>query len=490
MPVFEPAVFAALLGLLGLVILAAGALSGIFERVGLPLVALFLGLGTVLGPYGLGLIGFDADSPILGMVATLSLVLVLFTDAVSVDRAEVKRHLKLALVVLGPGTLLTTGVLMAAAHWLLGLSWPAAAILGAALASTDPVMVRGLLRQRGIPAAARTVLRMESGLNDVVVLPVVLVGMALLAAQGASNGVAGELTRVVGSVFLLGPLAGIIVGWLSVRVMVTVRGKFGMRRDYESLYVLAVAFTAYAAAELMHASGFMAAFAAGLTIASLDVELCDCFRDYGEATAEMLLLFAFVAFGTSLIWTGLGVLTWPGVAFALIAVLGRSLVLALALPRAGLDRASRRVIVAFGPRALSSLLLVLLPVFAGIDDARILVPYAALTVLLSVAVHGTMLWVFTNRAGRRAGGQTVGLSDGRTVGPIDPDDSVRMTLEEVAALEAAGERVHIVDVRAERAWNAAETIAAGAIRLDPDHPVESAAEQALPKHDWLIGYCA
>lgn len=65
-----------------------------------------------------------------------------------------------------------------------------------------------------------------------------------------------------------------------------------------------------------------------------------------------------------------------------------------------------------------------------------------------------------------------------------------MTLEEVAALEAAGEPVRILDVRTERAWNGSDTMAVGAIRIDPDHPVESAAEQALPKHDWLIGYCA
>lgn len=412
MPAFDPAMFAALLGLLGLVILAAGALSGIFEKVGLPLVALFIGLGTVLGPYGLDLISFGADSAVLGMIATLSLVLVLFTDALSVDKSEVRRHLKLALVVLGPGTIFTTALLMVAAHWLLDLSWPASAILSAALASTDPVMVRGLLRQRGIPAAARTALRMESGLNDVVVLPVVLVGMALLASHGTSGGMASETGRVAISVFLLGPLAGALVGWISVRVMVSVRSRYGMRRDYESLYVLAVAFTAYAAAELMHASGFMAAFTAGLTIALLDVELCDCFKDYGEATAEMLLLFAFVAFGTSLIWTGLDVMTWQGVTFALVAVLGRSAVLAAALSRTGLDRGSCRIITWFGPRALSSLLLVLLPVFARVPGAEALVPYAALAVLLSVAIHGTMIWVYAQRFGIRDG-QTGGRADGQ-----------------------------------------------------------------------------
>ena len=479
---FDPAMFAALLGLLGLVILTAGALSGIFEKVGLPLVALFIGLGTILGPYGLDLISFSADSAVLGMIATLSLVLVLFTDALSVDRSEVRRHLKLALVVLGPGTILTTALLMFAGHWLLDLSWPAAAILGAALASTDPVMVRGLLRQRGIPAAARTALRMESGLNDVVVLPVVLVGMALLAAQGEPGSIAGETGRVAGSVFVLGPLAGALVGWISVRVMVAVRTRYGMRRDYESLYVLAVAFSAYAAAELVHASGFMAAFTAGLTIALLDVELCDCFKDYGEATAEMLLLFAFVAFGTSLIWTGFEVMTVQGVAFALVAVLGRSIVLAATLPRTGLDRGSCRVIMWFGPRALSSLLLVLLPVFARVPGADALVPYVALAVLFSVAIHGVMLWVFSQRYG--------GSADGRTgAGPVD-EEGLRISLGELERLEAAGEPVRTLDVRTERAWNAADIKLAGAIRLDPEHPVESAAEQALPKNDWLVGYCA
>ena len=477
MPLFDPATFAALLGLLGLVILTAASLSGIFDRVGLPLVALFLGLGTILGPYGLGLMEFGPDSPILATIATLSLVLVLFTDAVSVDRAEVRRHLKLALVVLGPGTLLTTLVITGAAKWLLGLSWPAAAILGAALASTDPVMVRGLLRQRGIPPAARTALRMESGLNDVVVLPIVLVGMSLLASgQGAH--LAAELGKVGGSVFVLGPLAGLLVGWISVRAMVLVRGKYGMRRDYESLYVLAVAFIAYASAELMHASGFMAAFAAGLIIASLDVELCDCFRDYGEATAEMLLLFAFVAFGASLIWTGLEVMSPAGIAFALVAVLGRTAVLWFTLPHQGLDKPSRKLIKLFGPRALSSLLLVLLPVFAGIDGATVLVPYAALAVLLSVGIHGFMLWAFA----QRYGGQADGRADGQ--------DDLRISLAEVEDLEAKGEPIRMLDVRKARDWNSADTKLAGSIRLDPDHPVESAAEQALPRSDWLIGYCA
>ena len=366
---FDPAAFTAIVALVGLVILVASLASGLIERLGIPAVAVFLVLGTLLGPHGLGLLDFGLDSPALGAIATLSLVLVLFTDAVSVNLAQVRAHFRIAAIVLGPGTLLSAAITALAAWKLLGLEPAAAAILGAALSSTDPVMMRGLLRLPEVPAAARFALRIESGLNDVVTLPIVLVAMVLLSRTGhAAHG--GDRPKVRASVFLLGPLAGVAISFVAVRAMVLARGWMGMRRDYESLYVLGIAFTAYAAAEALHASGFMAAFAAGLTISLVDVELCDCFHDYGEATAEMLLLLSFIAFGASLVWTGLGVLNGPTLLFAGVALLCRPLVLMLFLPRKGLDPVARRLIVWFGPRALSSFLLVLLPVFAGIAGKR------------------------------------------------------------------------------------------------------------------------
>ena len=132
--------------------------------------------------------------------------------------------------------------------------------------------------------------------------------------------------------FILGPGAGVLVGLLGVAALELVRKKLGVRRDYESLYSLGLGFTAFAAAEMVHGSGFLAAFAAGMTIAALDVELCDCFVEYGEATAEMLLLFTFVLLGTSLIWSGLTGITGATLLFTALAVLVRTPVyLALAV---------------------------------------------------------------------------------------------------------------------------------------------------------------
>ena len=242
-----------MLALVGAVIVISALLSGWVDRTGVPQVAVFLAMGALVGPIGLGLLDAKVDSPVLQVVATLSLVLVLFTDAVSLDMKEVRKHRLLAGLVLGPGTILTTILIAAAGWYLLGLSIPLAAILGASIASTDPVLLRGLLRRPGLHNSVRQALRIESGLNDVVLLPVVLVAMEVLSRSEPITG--SEWGRLAINMLLLSPGAGIIVGIVGVSAIEMVRKRSGVRRDYESLYSLGLAFAAYAAAESAHGSG-------------------------------------------------------------------------------------------------------------------------------------------------------------------------------------------------------------------------------------------
>src|SRR2546422_4805582 len=116
MDLFSSQFFILTLALVGVVIIVAALLSGFIDRSDVPQVGVFVALGASLGPAGLQLLDVSLDSPILRVVATLSLVLVLFTDAVSLSVAEVRRHRLLAALVLGPGTLLSA-VLIALAAW-------------------------------------------------------------------------------------------------------------------------------------------------------------------------------------------------------------------------------------------------------------------------------------------------------------------------------------------------------------------------------------
>jgi NhaP-type Na+/H+ or K+/H+ antiporter len=226
----------------------------------------------------------------------------------------------------------------------------------------------------------------------------------------------------------------------------------------------------------VHGSGFLAAFAAGLTIALFDVELCDCFKEYGETTAELLLLLTFVLLGSSLIWSGLPLANGRTLAFAVLVLLARPAIYLTSFARSRVDRSARRIVAWFGPRGLSSLLLALLPVFAGAPAGAEIFRIACLVVLLSIVVHGgTWMWLARTRRGDPT---PPGEASAELVSP-----------DEVRALLAAGEKLVPIDVRKPDPRAESDLQAAGSRRLSLDGAAEDARVQGLPSDAWLVTYC-
>ena len=485
--------FVVTVALIGIVVVVASLLSGAIERSGVPLVAVFLLLGAALGPWGLGIADVGFHSPALHVLAMLGLALLLFSDAVTLDIRQMRTRRFMLWRLLGPGTLAPAVITALAAWLLLGLPFAAAAILGAALASTDPVLLRTVLRSRALTEASRLALRLETGMNDVVLLPIIILAMLLLPRDGAlavaATGV--DVGRSILGLFVLGPVLGALVGWIGITALGSVRAYTGIRRDYESLYALGLAFTSFALAEAVGGSGFVAAFAAGLLVASRDVELCDCFLEYGEATAEMLLLLTFVALGMSLIWRGLGDLGWRTLLFTAVALIARPVVLYPVLGGVGLDDRDRRLVAAFGPRGLSSLLLALLPVFAGIAGAERIFTLASIVVLFSVVIHGGgTAYFLRSHALAGSGGPAQAPLPLRRTPILTADLPTTITIDETRALRARGEPVAIVDARADRNRDADALQAVGSVRVRPDDPVRDATERRLSQRATLVVYCA
>lgn len=487
--------FVTTVALIGIVIVVASLLSGVIERSGFPLVAIFLLLGAALGPWGFGIADVGFQSPALHALAMLGLALLLFSDAVTLDTKQLRAQGFMLWRLLGPGTLVPATITALTAWLLLGLSGPAAAIVGAALASTDPVLLRSVIRSKALPEAPRIALRLETGMNDVLLLPIVILSMLLLPSghSDVTPGVASGINvgRSLFGLFVLGPALGALVGWVGISALAAVRSRSGVRRDYESLYALGLAFTAFAVAEAVGGSGFVAAFVAGLLVAAKDVELCDCFLEYGEATAEMLLLLTFVALGMSLIWIGLASLDWKVILFAAIALIVRPAVLYPMLAGVNLNLRDRRLIAAFGPRGLSSLLLALLPVFAGIPNAEQIFTLTSVVVLLSVVVHGGGTAFFLRKSGSldSAGPAEVLAPLSRSAAVVNAAP-VRITIDEMRALQAKGEPIVIVDARSIPNYDGDPLAAIGAVRVRPDDPVRDATEQRLSQRATLVVYCA
>ena len=195
--------------LIAIVLTVSALVSGLVERLPLSFPLIFLGLGFVLGERVFGVIEIGPHDPTLEIVATLTLALVLFLDAVRLDVREPGEHWFVPYLILGPGTALIIALGAIPIALLLGFTWVMAFIGGAILASTDPVVLREILRDVRIPRSVRQILKIEAGTNDIVVLPVILVLIAVAQTKvDDTTGWVVFLARLI----LLGPIIGFAVG--------------------------------------------------------------------------------------------------------------------------------------------------------------------------------------------------------------------------------------------------------------------------------------
>ena len=280
--------------LIAVVLTIAGLASGLVERAPISFPIIFLSLGFLLGEHGLGILTLGPENPLLESVATLTLALVLCLEGVRIGNESMEGAGAVPVLSLGPGTLIIVSVVAAGSYFLLGTSMVESLLLGTILASTDPVVLRDVVRNGRIPRSVRQALNIEAGTNDVVVLPMLLILIAVANAE--ASGVADWALFSV-QVLLLGPAVGFTVGAAAAWLMSQAIERYAISEVYQSLYGIGTVLLAYVCAQSLGGDGFLAAFAAGFAIAVLNLDLCQCFLDYGETTSEMAMLFAFILFG-------------------------------------------------------------------------------------------------------------------------------------------------------------------------------------------------
>lgn len=445
--------FVIYLGAIGLVILISGLVSGLVERGPLSQVLVFVALGVVVGPWGFDAIDFNIDSPAIEAVGTISLVLVFFTDAIKLNLGQLRQNWLLPALALGPGAIITVVLIGLASKLLLDLSWSVAFLIAAVLASTDAVLLRDVLTNRKVPRAVRHTLSIEAGANDVIILPLLLILATIVAGHSKST---GDWITFGFNLYILGPIAGVAVAYVAIKAMSFMRQRMLVRRDYESLYSIGVAFVAYAVAEQLNGSGLLAAFAAGLTIAIIDDELCDCFLEYGETTSEMAMLLTFVFLGASLMQSAWNELTLATIVLALFVLfVARPVAFSLTLARTDISKSGKAMLAWFGPRGLNSLLLIILAIAEGLPNSEYIFGVVAVVVMASIIIHGVSATPLINWYSRQQAtaslpeeirvdaADLLGLTD-RPEHLVDPK---RITPAELATMMADPKGLTIVDVR-------------------------------------------
>jgi NhaP-type Na+/H+ or K+/H+ antiporter len=386
---------------LGALLIAGALISGLARRSLVTLTAVFVLAGFVLGDGVTGTLHFRAGSGFVGELATVALIVILFRDGLEVEGEMLQAHWRLPLRKLVLAMPLTGGVIALAARLMTGLSWTQSLLLGALLSPTDPVLSSSVVTNPRVPRLVRHSLNLESGLNDGLALPAVLV---LAAALGAGHFVWWQfLLENVG----LGLVSGLLVGGLAA-VLMPGESRFGLGAGIpahqKSLYALGVACSAYGVAVLLpHGNGLIAVYVAAITLGIRRPDLRGHFARQSADLVEIVKLGVFVVFGALLTFSGLFHSGWAAVGVAVVTLLvARPVAVFTALVGTETDLATRAFMAWFGPKGVATITFSLLVLGDQIPGGRTIFNLAALVVFCSILAHGATDTAGAEWIGRRA----------------------------------------------------------------------------------------
>lgn len=365
----------------GVVLLVSVLLSGVAARTVLSTALLFLGAGVLLGSGVLGIDNIHPHDSMVERLADLALFTVLFTDGQRANWPALRSNWRLsgrALVLAMPLTMV--GIALPG-HFIAGLDWPTALLLGAILSPTDPVFASALVGRSDVPIGLRRLLNIESGLNDGLALPFVLIFLAMARHNTAA------LTRV-GAELVLGLLFGIgmaAVAALAWRIRVLTAAP-----RLQPLGPFAVAIVVYAGCHLTHINAYLAAFAAGSALVSIDHVAAQRFEPFGDLLSECTKFAALLVFGALIAPEQLTRFSWQAWLLAVIAIfVVRPAFLLLSLIGSWLPSRERLAAAWFGPKGFASVVYGLLVLGSGIPHAGEVFDLVAITIVLSIVVHST-----------------------------------------------------------------------------------------------------
>ncbi|BCK71186.1 peptidase [Streptomyces libani subsp. rufus] len=374
-----------LVAVFGVALLIAVLLSGLAARTVLSTSLLFLVSGALVSDGFLGLIHITPDSDIVSVTADLALFAVLFTDGMHVSFPKLRenwrspaRALGLGMPLAFLGTALTT-------HYLVDLDWTTSFLVGAVLAPTDPVFASAIVGRKEVPARLRQLLNVESGINDGLALPLVLI---LIATSGPTAGHADASLAKIALELALGLALGVLLpllvtGLLRFRLL-------GSEPKLQPLLPLAIGIILYGLCHLTHANPYLAAFSAGAVLTAASPEAKSAFEPLGEALAELAKFAALLVFGALLTPQLFGDLSPGGYAAAILAiVLIRPASLLLSLIGTRFDRREKLIAAWFGPKGFASVVYGLLVLQSGIPQGHQAYTLIAVCIATSIIAHSS-----------------------------------------------------------------------------------------------------
>lgn len=371
-------------------LLIYSAVSGRVERSWLSGPIVFTAAGLLLGPYGLGVVRLNLSAGGLRTLAELTLAMVLFTDAANADFDVVRRSIGIPerLLLIGLPLTIVLGYLVAMVV-LPGIAPLEMALLAAMLAPTDAALGKPVVTNPSVPPVSREALNLESGLNDGICVPIVVVLLGFAVETQIEHATMIHAIRVVVEELGIGALVGLMLTWLTA-VMLRFAQRLGwISEHWAEIPIVALAAACFAAAQTAGGSGFIACFVGGLLLSGLRQRHEEELLRGAIATGEALALLTWIAFGVGALGQIIGRLTWSTLLYALLSLtVIRMAPVLLCLAGTGLRVADKLFIAWFGPRGLATIVFGVIVLNEKLPGNDTIIAVAGATVLLSIITHG------------------------------------------------------------------------------------------------------
>ncbi|MCG7527904.1 potassium/proton antiporter [Streptomyces sp. OfavH-34-F] len=369
-----------------LVLLVAVVAVRVSSRSGLPSLLLYLGIGIALGQDGFFDVTFN-NAELTQVIGYAALVVILAEGGLGTKWKEIRPALPAAVVLSLVGVGISVGVTAAGAHYLVGLEWRQALIIGAVVSSTDAAAVFSVLRKVPLPSRVTGVLEAESGFNDA---PVVILVVAF-----STVGEVDSWYVLIGEIALelaIGAVMGIAVGWL---------GSYGLRHvalPASGLYpiaVMAIAVSAYAAGAMLHGSGFLAVYLAAMVLGNAKLPHWPATRGFADGLGWLAQIGMFVLLGLLVTPHDLLDDFWPAVVVGLVlTAVARPLEVFISLLPFKLPWQEKALMSWAGLRGAVPIILATIPMVSGIEGSTRVFNIVFVLVVVYTLIQGpTLPWL-------------------------------------------------------------------------------------------------
>ena len=373
--------------LLGAVLVMAGILSSLLAlRFGAPLLLVFLLIGVMAGESGPGKLQFD-DLRTTYLVGSVALALILFDGGLRTRFQNISAVIAPSMVLATVGVLLTALITAPVAKFALDLNWTEASLVGAVVASTDAAAVFLLVHAQGLRLRPRVgaTLEAESGTNDPFAVFLTLMLVELISVGGSSfTHIAVELGREA----VLGAVAGVVGG----RLVVFSLNRVALPQGLHAPFVLTAALVIFGAAQIVHASGFLAVYLAGIIIGNQPTRAHNAVVTFLDAATWLAQIVMFVLLGLLASPQRVVGSIGPAVVIALVLMLvARPLAVFICLAPFRFNWREKIFIAWTGLRGAVAIFLASIPMLVGLSKAYLYFDVAFVIVVISLLLQGWTL---------------------------------------------------------------------------------------------------